>query len=752
MSSLVTELAEILGKALRPGDYYTRGTARLLAPSLTVDGVGPIALPLLPVQAEQLVAVAERAPYGRGPDTIIDTTVRNTWQIGSDRVRIEGRHWPQTLAAMLETVAEGLGVSDPIEAEFYKLLVYDKGSFFVSHRDTEKTPAMFATLVVVLPSYCTGGELVVRHKDRSVQLDLRTDDPAEAAFAAFYADCLHEVLPITSGCRLTLIYNLIRRGKGAAPQPPSYTAEQDKVATLLRDWRTGMDGNKPLPEKLVYPLEHAYTAPELDFSMLKGADAAAAGVLATAAQQADCALHLALVTVEEFGSAEYGDNYGRSWSRHDDDDFEVGEIDDWSIALSDWRAPDGNPVSWGEIPVGKDELSPPDPFDELEPDELHFEEASGNAGVSFERRYRRAALVVWPNDRAMAVLTQAGLGVTVPHLLDVAQRWVASGTDRASLAWREAHELAERMCDDWPEHSGARPTEDSPTTGLLIALTALGDTDGINRFLRRVVGAGRGYDKSDNLAVIAALEIFPPNRAADLVTVIVAGNAGQRFVACADLLARAPSSLLENTGLAKAASLLLDALPHAGSAAKLRDWSWRGDKVDPGFVADTLTALGRIDAPLADRAVALMLGDVKTYDFDAVLVPAACKFRSGDGIPAAERLRAACRAHLRARIALPLAPPADWTRPGTVGCRCARCAELSRFLADATQKTWIYRAKEADRQHVAETIRTAACDLDTDTETKGRPYSLVCTKNNASYHRRVTQRQQDVRDEAILAG
>jgi hypothetical protein len=103
-------------------------------------------------------------------------------------------------------------------------------------------------------------------------------------------------------------------------------------------------------------------------------------------------------------------------------EFEVGEIDDWNIALSNWRAPDGNPLSWGEIPVSDDELSPPNPFHALEPDELHFQEASGNAGVSFERRYQRAALVVWPIDRSFAVLTQAGLGVTVPHMLDLAQR------------------------------------------------------------------------------------------------------------------------------------------------------------------------------------------------------------------------------------------------------------------------------------------------------------------------------------------
>src|SRR4029077_18624449 len=84
-----------------------------------------------PVQAEQLIATAERAPYGRGEDTLTDTKVRRTWQIGSERVRIGGRHWPGTLQMILLRAAEGLGVSGPVDAEFYKLLVYDQGSFFV---------------------------------------------------------------------------------------------------------------------------------------------------------------------------------------------------------------------------------------------------------------------------------------------------------------------------------------------------------------------------------------------------------------------------------------------------------------------------------------------------------------------------------------------------------------------------------------------------------------------------------------------
>ena len=111
-------------------------------------------------------------------------------------------------------------------AEFYKLLVYDAGSFFVNHRDSEKAAGMFATLIIVLPSIHTGGELVIRHQGREVRIDPRCDEPSDACFVAFYADCVHEVLPIASGCRLTLVYNLLRSGGGAQPTPPSYTSEQ----------------------------------------------------------------------------------------------------------------------------------------------------------------------------------------------------------------------------------------------------------------------------------------------------------------------------------------------------------------------------------------------------------------------------------------------------------------------------------------------------------------------------------------------
>jgi hypothetical protein len=254
-----------------------------------------------------LIAIAERAPYGRGAATIVDTKVRRTWQIGRDQVQVGGKHWQKTFDRVVALATDGLGVSEPVSAELYKLLIYDKGSFFVSHRDTEKEPGMFATLVLALPSLSSGGELVVRHKGREVKLDLASDESSELAFAAFYADCVHEVLQVTAGCRATLIYNLMRKGKGGALKPPSYEKETARAKAMLEEWVKGkISPEGGTPEKVVYPLEHAYSPAELDFAKLKGVDAAVAALLKSAAPQADCDLHLALLSIEESGSAHTG--------------------------------------------------------------------------------------------------------------------------------------------------------------------------------------------------------------------------------------------------------------------------------------------------------------------------------------------------------------------------------------------------------------------------------------------------------------
>jgi hypothetical protein len=113
-------------------------------------------------------------------------------------------------------------------------------------------------------------------------------------------------------------------------------------------------------------------------------------------------------------------------------------------------------------------------------------------------------------------------------------------------------------------------------------------------------------------------------------------------------------------------------------------------------------------------------------------------------------LHAASVAHLVARIAEPLEPPKDWARPSRIGCQRRHCAELARFLADPEKESWRLRAAERFRRHVEENIRWAQVDVDTWTERRDSPHSLICRKNQASYQRRVAQRKQDIDDIAVL--
>lgn len=86
------------------------------------------------------------------------------------------------------------------------MLVYGPGQFFVSHQDSEKGDDMIGTLVVILPSAFTGGAMVIEHHDEQVSFRAAS---GKLTFIAFYADCRHQVRPVTAGYRVVFTYNLM---------------------------------------------------------------------------------------------------------------------------------------------------------------------------------------------------------------------------------------------------------------------------------------------------------------------------------------------------------------------------------------------------------------------------------------------------------------------------------------------------------------------------------------------------------------
>ena len=134
------------------------------------------------------------------------------------------------------------------------------------------------------------------------------------------------------------------------------------------------------------------------------------------------------------------------------DDFEVGEVIDRIETVSEWRRPDGQPSLLPALPFSAHEFCPPESLEDMEPDDVEFHEATGNEGASFDRTYRRAALVIWPRARYLAIINQAGLSATLPVLQDFCQQWESGNNDQHSSLWQEAHTLAGYMLRDWLPH------------------------------------------------------------------------------------------------------------------------------------------------------------------------------------------------------------------------------------------------------------------------------------------------------------
>jgi len=730
-ADLIEALAARLSELDRPGYFCAEGAKICPMPAIVVEGVGPLALPILASQAEQLVSVAEVAPYGRGGDTLVDTSVRRTWQIGAESVRVRDTTWPTTLKAIVAEVAAALGAPGA-RAALYKLLVYDEGGFFVSHRDTEKVDGMFATLVVGLPSLHEGGELRIRHRGEERSVHLGHDDITRVTYAAFYADCSHEVLPVTSGHRVCLVYNLVRDGAPVAA--PDHRQDISDVAALLRRW--GDSGDEPT--KVLAVLEHHYTPAGLSFGNLKNGDAAAAQVLVPAAREAGCDVHLAMVSIREEGAAEGGYSYrSRHARRGAAEEFEIIEVIERRLAVEGWRAPDDVAATFGPIPWEQDELCPSGALDDVEPDEQYFTEATGNEGGSFERTYRRAALVLWPKTGWLRVAAQAGPVYALP-LLD-------------TLPLDQARTLAELLVDAWPPHlAGTRSSlrgrgADALRGALLIALARLDALAPAQRFFDLVL-LERGYSGVENEGIAACWERWGASSLASRVGALFAAHMAKRTAACVALL----SSLLATSSAGGA--LLAEAAIASLSRSSERDrWA---QPVPADVVAALLQSVARCeDASVVAKAVEHILSEPARFPMDEVLVPAAALVAELPPTPAlqgARELIERVRAHLTARVALPLEAPRDWSRPAELRCSCELCVQVAAFLADGSRARLELRAVQAGRTHVEQSASHA--DLDFVTVRRGSPHTLVATKNRRSYERRAAQRTKDLGYLARLAG
>lgn len=99
-------------------------------PLLNIEGVGLVGQPPSSRDAEAIIACAAQAPFGHNDQTIVNTDVRDTWEIEPAKITFKNPLWDAFVQkTVLSAVTLALGTTlTHTRAELYKLLLYQEGS------------------------------------------------------------------------------------------------------------------------------------------------------------------------------------------------------------------------------------------------------------------------------------------------------------------------------------------------------------------------------------------------------------------------------------------------------------------------------------------------------------------------------------------------------------------------------------------------------------------------------------------------
>jgi 2OG-Fe(II) oxygenase superfamily len=300
-------------------------------PGLFIEGLGTVGLPLSVRDAQAIadLQATQQSPFGEGTETFVDTSVRKSWQIDPKHFQLRNPQFDSQLDLVIEAVAKELKVGcgpTGVDAELYKLLLYEEGAFFLPHQDGEKAEGMFGTLMICLPSKHTGGDLHLSHEGRHQVFGTAPSSEFGYSSSAWYSDVNHEVKPVTSGYRLVLIYNLIQRCPGPKTMASASTDTKRNLEKVLAEWDSLCSRENPdIPRMLAYKLSYKYFQANLSFDSLKGSDHAKFQRFREACGDQSFDLYLAHIEKEVSGGCDE-DNWGRSYNdQYETSDEEEGD-------------------------------------------------------------------------------------------------------------------------------------------------------------------------------------------------------------------------------------------------------------------------------------------------------------------------------------------------------------------------------------------------------------------------------------------
>jgi hypothetical protein len=722
--------------------------------------------------ARKLCLVGRPAAYGRKDKTLRDPRVRDTWEIPSRLISIDQRQWNQTLLPELARIREQLGLGDnaTLTAELHNMLVYEPGQFFAAHQDSEKTDRMVGTLVVVLPSTFKGGALEVEHHGERIiyrgSRDLLT-------LIAFYADCHHQVRPVTDGYRVALTYNLVLR-EGSKP---SLRAAGSTDVRFLRDavqshFNTAPPQMYPRqpppqpPDRLVYLLDHHYTQKGLAWDVLKNGDAARASALREVARHLGCELFLALADVHESWSCEDewdGGGYGRGWGRDEAEDVDEEEsspqenahtlvdLIDSDVELRHWVDSSGKQAETISSRVHSGEVCYTKASSELEPFRSEHEGYMGNYGNTVDRWYHRAAVVLWPRDRTFVIRAKASASWAIEQV----------SAELKARKQDSARELAARLSPFW---KGVVPEE--PTGRFIRTLLQVAEGLGSPELAASLLDplALDQLSPSTGGLCHALLKRYGPQWCAERFTVWGKHEGHERDAWIESMAAFCKA--LSPTGTSDELELVRH-LVKAQLNRVAEEYKALCKRL-PGRYP--LEGLQRLQAPIMGLLESSTLAQspeiheqvLDLLSFERVLLPwtvgvlrLAVKRHGPNAMSqlGLGGLADQCAASLGALLAAPPRSEVDWSIASPKTCNCQLCKTLETFLVDGGRIRMEWPLAKERRAHIHQVLDGHDLPVRHETLRQGSPYVLILSKTRALFEEDAAERHAWERDlEWLRAG
>lgn len=726
------------------GHFCAEGRLPLDAVAVKVRKVGTLDHPVTAQSAAALHKASIPARHGRREATLLDKRVRDTGEIDASALSLE---WAAGVLPSLQAeVAQALGVV-ALEARLHNLLVYGPGQFFKPHQDTEKHPGMVATLVLVWPSAHIGGELRVCHRDTEARFASQHLQANAIRWFAFYADCRHEVEPVSDGWRIVLTFDLVLPAEHARPSTPVHPPLLDALRAHFHP-----EGGEPCPHPWVLLLDHEYTERGLRWQLLKGEDRARVAALRAACEPLGLTVHLALAAIHEQWTAI--EAYGRR--RGSAGDPEPDELVDEDMVLDFWVDADDRPLRRDALHV-----APADALSFTETDatflvDEQYEGYMGNYGETLDYWYRRAALVIQTPlaaeasrfttdfDAALAdalVLAREGRGEELSQRLRAAKNALRAQCQvQGRKLLSRYSELAAALPDAAQAHAlceGFSWTDLVPSDAAALArLARRWGAPWMQALVQALAARSTAWrfsewsgKKNDGVAPW-------PQSLADFV--LKGESAGLQAAVIDDILDRCHATLIT-------ADKMFAVHSPAFRSATLERRLQR--------VGDLATALQRSTTAAQHHAALVRHVQANQGLYPLRQLRPLLQAWPADAamLKPVQALRTAVIQALQRALDEPALPAGDcslqdieWT------CRCKDCGDVIAWTESSNGQPLVLSMAELRRQHVQSRLQETGVAFDTETVRKGSPHKLLIRKPSDLVARRSAQRRAWADDLAAL--